>query len=256
MAAKCAYHPKVDAVSGCVSCGRLICLQCQVVLEGKTYCSRCANEISLGKAAAKPEAKKGTAERHGALNARLISAQETQEGISYLFEKTDCTSLAGSLGSFFTAEGYKLEEGTPQDGVYGKGSGARRIIFGGLAQRYRFRVKIYPESKLVRLDMGKGMSGVSGGIVGYQALNDEFERIKAELAPGGVPGGISRPAAVPAEELPQAAIVGQPATTRRPVIAGILGIIAGVVGLIIGLTWVSSSYQVGLSDVGEVLAIF
>jgi hypothetical protein len=222
MAGKCAYHPEVEAVSGCVGCGRLICLQCRVVLEGKTYCSRCANEISLGKTAAKPEVDKGPAERYQALNARLVSARETQEGIAYLFEKTDCASLASSLGSFFAAEGYKLEEGTPQDGVYGKGSGARRIIFGGLAQRYRFRFRIYPESKLVCLDMAKGMSGVSGGVMGYQALNSEFERIQAKLTAGSgvVPGGISRPVAAPVEEPAPAALVGQPVATRRPVVAG------------------------------------
>ena len=157
--------------------------------------------------------------------------------------------MASSLGSFFAAEGYKLEEGTPQDGVYGKGSGARRIIFGGLSQRYRFRVKISPESKLVRLNIGKGMSGVSGGIIGYQALNKEFDLIKAKLAAGGVPGGISGSAAVSAK-LPGAAVIGQPVTTKRPVIAGILSIIAGVIGLIIG--GVSAEF----GDLGEILALF
>jgi hypothetical protein len=104
--------------------------------------------------------------------------------------------------------------------------------------------------------MAKGMSGVSGGVMGYQALNSEFERIQAKLTAGSgvVPGGISRPVAAPVEEPAPAALVGQPVATRRPVVAGVFSILAGVVGLIIGLTWISS--QAGISDVGEVLAIF
>jgi hypothetical protein len=59
MAMKCAYHPKAEAVGRCVSCGRLVCAECKVELEGRIYCNPCANEIILGKKAAveAPKAK-------------------------------------------------------------------------------------------------------------------------------------------------------------------------------------------------------
>lgn len=43
--AKCAYHPKADAVGACVSCGRLVCAEFKVELQGKIYCNPCANKI-------------------------------------------------------------------------------------------------------------------------------------------------------------------------------------------------------------------
>ena len=50
MAMKCAYHPEVDAVGACVNCGRLVCAECKVELEGKIYCNPCAERILLDRA--------------------------------------------------------------------------------------------------------------------------------------------------------------------------------------------------------------
>ena len=47
--ANCAYHPDRDAVGACVSCGRLICLECKTVLAGKTYCNPCVDKQFPGK---------------------------------------------------------------------------------------------------------------------------------------------------------------------------------------------------------------
>ncbi len=52
-AMKCAYHPEADAVGACVGCGKLICSECVVTLEGKMYCRPCASEV-LAKAPAAP----------------------------------------------------------------------------------------------------------------------------------------------------------------------------------------------------------
>jgi len=56
MAAKCAYHPQADAVGACVNCGRLVCVECKVELQGKIYCNACAEKIILDKS------KKGVSE--------------------------------------------------------------------------------------------------------------------------------------------------------------------------------------------------
>ncbi len=42
---KCAYHPVVDAVGTCVNCGRSVCAECKVVLDGKIYCKPCADIV-------------------------------------------------------------------------------------------------------------------------------------------------------------------------------------------------------------------
>lgn len=39
------YHPGREPVGGCVSCGRLICSECKVILGGKVYCNPCADAL-------------------------------------------------------------------------------------------------------------------------------------------------------------------------------------------------------------------
>ena len=39
----CAYHPDRDAVGACVSCGKLVCIECKTELAGKIYCNPCAD---------------------------------------------------------------------------------------------------------------------------------------------------------------------------------------------------------------------
>jgi TRAP-type C4-dicarboxylate transport system substrate-binding protein/tRNA A-37 threonylcarbamoyl transferase component Bud32 len=44
VAAKCSFHPSVDAVAECVECGRMICGDCVHVHEGENYCRDCAGK--------------------------------------------------------------------------------------------------------------------------------------------------------------------------------------------------------------------
>ncbi len=115
------------------------------------------------------------------LNAKLISFDETKEGASYLFENTNRESVANSVGEFFGKEQYKLEEGTPDDGVYGTGSKALRAIFGGLVKRNKFKVTIQEESGNVRMSLDKAMSGALGGVLGYKKMKKEHARLVSGL---------------------------------------------------------------------------
>jgi len=40
---KCSYHPEREPVGACVSCGRLACAECRVILGGKVYCNPCTD---------------------------------------------------------------------------------------------------------------------------------------------------------------------------------------------------------------------
>ena len=42
---QCAYHPDREPVGACVSCGKLICVECKALLGGKMYCTPCADKI-------------------------------------------------------------------------------------------------------------------------------------------------------------------------------------------------------------------
>lgn len=39
--AGCAYHPSSDAVVTCADCGRFICAECEIALDGMSYCAQC-----------------------------------------------------------------------------------------------------------------------------------------------------------------------------------------------------------------------
>lgn len=51
--AVCYNHPDRQATSGCWRCQQFICKDCSKTLFGKTYCPKCADEVS--KMAVKPD---------------------------------------------------------------------------------------------------------------------------------------------------------------------------------------------------------
>ena len=91
--------------------------------------------------------------------------------------------LADKVAGLFSARGYKLEEGTPFQGVYGNGSAAMRVLFGGLAKRNKFSVRIgqTPNNEWT-IELDKAMSGAMGGIIGVSKIDNEFKRVQEMLS--------------------------------------------------------------------------
>lgn len=52
---KCSYHPDVDATGVCVNCGRMVCRDCALTLQGRVYCQPCADELVVARPAVKPK---------------------------------------------------------------------------------------------------------------------------------------------------------------------------------------------------------
>ncbi len=91
--------------------------------------------------------------------------------------------LADKVAELFSAHGYKLEEGTKYQGVYGNGSAAMRVLFGGLAKRNKFSITILQNADNgFAVDVDKAMSGAMGGIIGVSKIDNEFNRIQQMLA--------------------------------------------------------------------------
>lgn len=44
---KCYYHPQIEAVATCASCGKAICKACTVEVAGRTVCQHC---LAMGRA--------------------------------------------------------------------------------------------------------------------------------------------------------------------------------------------------------------
>ncbi len=91
--------------------------------------------------------------------------------------------LADKVAQLFSTRGYTLEEGTPFQGVYGNGSAAMRVLFGGLAKRNKFSVRIgQTENNEWIIELDKAMSGVMGGIIGVSKIDNEFKRVQEMLS--------------------------------------------------------------------------
>jgi len=83
----------------------------------------------------------------------------------------------------FTANGYRLEEGTKENGVYGIGKAGMTFLVGGLSKRMKFSISIVPASETdSAINFDKAMTGASGGIIGMSKIDGEFRRLCDNLA--------------------------------------------------------------------------
>jgi hypothetical protein len=116
------------------------------------------------------------------ITGKLVSFTESKSGADYVFERTTAAQLSADLERFFQDERYKLEQGTAQDGTYGRGSAALRFLLGGFVPRYKYSIKISdaPNDK-IRLEFFKGMSGAMGGVIGARKMRKETGRIIQKL---------------------------------------------------------------------------
>ena len=99
----------------------------------------------------------------------------------YTFEGADANAVVAAVGEYFARRGYSLEEGTPVNGMYGKGSAAGRALLGGFSTRFKFKVAVYTGQGVTVLDFSKGMSGAVGGAIGAAKMTKEFKTIQEEL---------------------------------------------------------------------------
>lgn len=90
--------------------------------------------------------------------------------------------VSEAVSNMFVGQGYKLEEGTKLDGIYGIGSAAGRFWGGGFVKRYKFSIKIFttPDNGTL-IHYEKAMSGFSGGAIGVSKMNKEFDRVYSLL---------------------------------------------------------------------------
>lgn len=110
---------------------------------------------------------------------KIVHFQEVNNKIQYVFENCSPEQLANALGALMQQQGYRLEEGNPVNGTYGIGNKVMRILFGAFVKRYAFQVYITPNGPNTNFEFSKGMSGMSGGVIGIAKLNTEFKRLAA-----------------------------------------------------------------------------
>lgn len=97
----------------------------------------------------------------------------SKKGVRFFYENTSVNKLAMELKQLFTDYGYKIDEGSIYEGIYGRDV----RLAGGSVETYttfNFSVKKYNE--FVVLELGKGTSFFSGGIVGLVDNNNRFRK--------------------------------------------------------------------------------
>ena len=104
--------------------------------------------------------------------------QETDKGAVLIFAQSKVEEVANTVKDFFTSQGYKLEEGTIQNGKYGIGNKVMRILFGAFVKRYQFNIDIAQEDENVKVTFSKSGSGVMGGAIGIMKFTKEMKRIR------------------------------------------------------------------------------
>ncbi len=115
--------------------------------------------------------------------ARLSNFQATNDGCVLYFTEASVEEIAKKINDLFIREGYKLEEGTFQNAVYGIGNAVMRVLFGAFVKRYKFKIAVTLRNDLVTVEFNKGMSGFSGGVIGMSKMKKELERV-TELLKG------------------------------------------------------------------------
>jgi hypothetical protein len=150
------------------------CRKCGEKLDnGAVYCASCGEKIS-----------KPSAEVENINQPLTVVGPEKipNEGYRFTFPHSSPENVAEKVANLFQDEDYRLEEGDFMSGIYGIGSGGtKRLLGGAFSKRYRFKIFIREINGETTLEIYKGMSGVSGGMIGIRRLNQEFERFREAI---------------------------------------------------------------------------
>jgi hypothetical protein len=81
----CAYHPEVESVAFCVSCGNAVCSPCRRSVEGSVYCENCLGQIVRRGVCERPPVterrmNQQQSSRSAAADSGSYSSRETERG--------------------------------------------------------------------------------------------------------------------------------------------------------------------------------
>lgn len=98
------------------------------------------------------------------------------------FDYWPVKDLSTTIKNMFEDANYRLEEGTPTDGIYGTGSALARLVVGYMALRYRFKIEIYSDKDNTFLKISRAIPNwsviiFSGLVYGNALYNDTFKGI-------------------------------------------------------------------------------
>ncbi len=105
-----------------------------------------------------------------------IDYKNFDESTFYHFSDDNVAEMSDFIDQFFFKQGYKLEEGSKGNGIYGKGNKILRFILGGFVNRFKYKVRVEKKEDMV-VNVTKAMSGAMGGAIGYSKMKKEMKRL-------------------------------------------------------------------------------
>jgi hypothetical protein len=111
------------------------------------------------------------------LSGNLESFESNDKGATWVLNKTTVDQLSTEVQMIMTEDKYKLEKGSLQDAVYGRGNAVLRVLLGGFITRFKFNVNVTESEGKVVLKLAKGMSGAAGGVIGANKMKKETTRL-------------------------------------------------------------------------------
>lgn len=111
----------------------------------------------------------------------MIQFSPTAKGAEADF--TDCSTVdvARLLEQWFIGNGFTLESGTAENGVYGQGSAGLRVVAGGFVKRKKYNVSVGGSGDAIHASVGSAISGASGSLLGVARERSSRKDLTASL---------------------------------------------------------------------------
>jgi phage tail sheath gpL-like len=111
----------------------------------------------------------------------MVGSKTSKESHTMLFSGATVNEVADKVALFMAGRGYRLESGTKEQGVYGRGSAAAHAMLGPLARRQKYNITVVTEGENVAVVLAKGMTGMGGGLLSASKVKKELQEIISGL---------------------------------------------------------------------------
>lgn len=110
---------------------------------------------------------------------QILDFQADKNGAYLVLAGSQSQQVVDMVSQYLIQNGYKMESGTPEYAVWGKGNKTMRVLFGAFVKRYAFNVMVHPlDDGNTRFEFTRKEKGNIGGVIGHQQVVKELDRHK------------------------------------------------------------------------------
>jgi hypothetical protein len=112
----------------------------------------------------------------------IINQTETKSSITFFLNNATEQSIQIDIENYFFGRGYKVHKQAGYTTTYQKGSRVLRILLGAFVTFHQQKVSITPsDNGSTKVEIDRTSSGMSGGLLGMNAVRKEFKKVREEL---------------------------------------------------------------------------